>query len=99
MGMKQNREALEKSLDPAVQQMIARADAKNVTTVWDRSAAMTPQCSFGDTGLCCRHCLQGPCRIDPFGEGPQEGICGAGPGTAAHSGHAKHLAHTMKKMA
>jgi carbon-monoxide dehydrogenase catalytic subunit len=74
---------------------------------------MTPQCGFGDTGLCCRHCLQGPCRIDPFGDGPSVGICGAtadvmvargldraiAAGTAAHSGHAKHLAHTLKKMA
>jgi len=63
--------------------------------------------------LCCRHCLQGPCRIDPFGNGPKVGICGAtadtfvargldraiAAGTAAHSGHAKHLAHTMKKLA
>jgi carbon-monoxide dehydrogenase catalytic subunit len=93
--------------------MIAKADAQGVATVWDRYQAMTPLCGFGDTGLCCRHCLQGPCRIDPFGEGPQEGICGASAdvivargldraiaaGTAAHSGHAKHLAHTMKKMA
>jgi carbon-monoxide dehydrogenase catalytic subunit len=111
--MVHNKEAMTKSLDPAVQQMIAKAEARNVTTVWDRYAAMTPQCGFGDTGLCCRHCLQGPCRIDPFGEGPKEGICGAtadvmvargldraiAAGTAAHSGHAKHLAHTMKKMA
>ena len=111
--MVHNKEAMNKSLDPAVQQMIAKAEARNVTTVWDRYAAMTPQCGFGDTGLCCRHCLQGPCRIDPFGEGPKEGICGAtadvmvargldraiAAGTAAHSGHAKHLAHTMKKMA
>ncbi|MGB5231790.1 MAG: hypothetical protein WBN83_09760, partial [Desulfoprunum sp.] len=73
----QKEEAMDKSRDPAVQQMIARAEAQNVTTVWDRYAAMTPQCGFGDTGLCCRHCLQGPCRIDPFGEGPREGICGA----------------------
>jgi carbon-monoxide dehydrogenase catalytic subunit len=111
--MADNTEAVEKSLDPAVQQMIAEAEAKDVSTVWDRYDAMTPQCGFGDTGLCCRHCLQGPCRIDPFGEGPQTGICGAtadtmvargldraiAAGTAAHSGHAKHLAHTMKKMA
>ena len=111
--MAQNNEAMDKSLDPAVRQMIAKAANQNVVTVWDRLAAMTPQCSFGDTGLCCRHCLQGPCRIDPFGEGPREGICGASAdvivargldraiaaGTAAHSGHAKHLAHTLKKMA
>lgn len=111
--MAQEKASMEKSLDPAVRQMIAKAEAQGVETVWDRYQAATPQCGFGDTGLCCRHCLQGPCRIDPFGDGPQEGICGASAdvmvargldraiaaGTAAHSGHAKHLAHTMKKMA
>lgn len=111
--MGEDKDKMEKSLDPAVRQMIAKAEKENVTTVWDRYAAMTPQCGFGDTGLCCRHCLQGPCRIDPFGEGPKIGICGAtadvmvargldraiAAGTAAHSGHAKHLAHTMLKMA
>ena len=111
--MSDDKEKLDKSLDPAVRQMIAKAEQMNVTTVWDRYAAMTPQCGFGDTGLCCRHCLQGPCRIDPFGEGPETGICGAtadvmvargldraiAAGTAAHSGHAKHLAHTLLKMA
>lgn len=111
--MADNTDATEKSTDPAVRQMIAKAESRNIMTVWDRYEAMTPQCSFGDTGLCCRHCLQGPCRIDPFGEGPQIGICGASAdtivargldraiaaGTAAHSGHAKHLAHTLKTMA
>ncbi len=102
-----------KSTDPAVQEMIAKAERMNVDTVWDRYEAMQPQCGFGDTGLCCRHCLQGPCRIDPFGEGPDKAICGASAdvmvargldraiaaGTAAHSGHARHLAHTLLKMA
>lgn len=102
-----------KSLDPAVQQMIAKAGEKGITTVWDRYEAMTPQCGYGDSGLCCRNCLQGPCRINPFGDEPKKGICGSSAdvmvarwldraiaaGTAAHSGHAKHLAHTMMKMA
>ncbi len=102
-----------RSLDPAVQQMIVRAKEKNIPTVWDRYELMQPQCAFGDTGLCCRHCLQGPCRINPFGEEPKVGICGAtadvmvargldraiAAGTAAHSGHAKHLAHTLLKSA
>ena len=102
-----------KSLDPAVQQMLAKAKGKGIKTVWDRYEAMNPQCGYGDTGLCCRHCLQGPCRINPFGDEPKTGICGAtadvmvarwldraiAAGTAAHSGHAKHLAHTMMKMA
>ncbi len=102
-----------KSSDPAVQEMIKKAGKNEIETVWDRYDQQSPQCGFGDTGLCCRHCLQGPCRIDPFGGEPQRGICGAtadtmvargldraiAAGTAAHSGHAKHLAHTLKKMA
>ena len=113
MIMSGNKDKLSKSTDPAVQEMISKAESMNITTVWDRYEAMKPQCGFGDTGLCCRHCLQGPCRIDPFGDGPDTGICGAtadvmvargldraiAAGTAAHSGHARHLAHTMLKMA
>lgn len=101
-----------KSTDPAVREMIAKSAGLEIKTVWDRYEAMQPQCGFGDMGLCCRHCLQGPCRIDPFGNGPSVGICGAtadtmvargldraiAAGTAAHSGHAKHLAHTLIKM-
>ncbi|BCV20527.1 anaerobic carbon-monoxide dehydrogenase catalytic subunit [Moorella sp. Hama-1] len=98
------------SLDPAVCEMVEKARRLEVETVWDRYQAMLPQCGFGETGLCCRHCLQGPCRIDPFGGEPKTGICGAtadvmvargldraiAAGSAAHSGHARHLAHTLK---
>jgi len=111
--MLDRRDFPSKTIDKAVVEMIAKAEDENVTTVWDRLEAMEPQCGFGDTGLCCRHCLQGPCRIDPFGDGPSTGICGAtadtmvargldraiAAGTAAHSGHARHLAHTLLKMA
>ena len=111
--MTNSSSAREKSLDPAVGEMLELARNQHIETVWDRYEAMLPQCGFGDTGLCCRHCLQGPCRIDPFGQGPRTGICGAtadvmvargldraiAAGTAAHSGHAKHLAHTLLKMA
>lgn len=111
--MADNESMKSKSLDPAVQEMLVKAQDMPVKTVWDRYQDMQPQCGFGDTGLCCRHCLQGPCRIDPFGEGPETGICGASAdtmvargldraiaaGTAAHSGHARHLAHTLLKMA
>ena len=100
------------SLDPAVQQMLSIAKEKHVPTIWDRYEQMLPQCGFGETGLCCRNCLQGPCRINPFEEGSQAGICGAtadvmvargldraiAAGTAAHSGHARHLAHTLLKL-
>jgi carbon-monoxide dehydrogenase catalytic subunit len=111
--MSVEKDLMSRSTDPAIQEMIARAAKMEIKTVWDRYKAMQPQCGFGDAGLCCRHCLQGPCRIDPFGEGPSAGICGAtadtmvargldraiAAGTAAHSGHAKHLAHTLLKLA
>lgn len=102
---------MQKSMDKAAQAMLQVAEEQNIKTVWDRYQAQLPQCGFGETGLCCRHCLQGPCRIDPFGEGPQVGTCGANAdvmvarglgraiaaGTASHSGHAKHLVHTLHK--
>ena len=104
---------MEKSTDKATLSMIAQAEKQGIPVVWDRFESQLPQCGFGESGLCCRHCLQGPCRIDPFGEGPQQGVCGANcdtmvarglaravaAGTASHGGHAKHIAHTLLKSA
>lgn len=61
-------------------------------------------------GLCCKNCLLGPCRIDPFGDGPQKGVCGAdadviaarnlarhvAAGAAAHSDHGRDIVHALK---
>ncbi|MCL4502909.1 MAG: anaerobic carbon-monoxide dehydrogenase catalytic subunit [Deltaproteobacteria bacterium] len=104
---------MEKSKDAASRAMLKAAERGDLSTIWDRFAAQTPQCGFGELGTCCRNCLQGPCRIDPFGEGATTGACGASAdtivarnlaraiaaGTASHSGHAKHLAHTLLKSA
>ncbi len=82
---------------------------RNQQVAWDRSDAQQPQCGFGQLGLCCRNCTMGPCRIDPFGDGPSEGICGAtadviaarnlarmiAAGTAAHSDHGRDVAHAL----
>ncbi|MBD3306587.1 anaerobic carbon-monoxide dehydrogenase catalytic subunit [candidate division KSB3 bacterium] len=98
-----------KYADKASQEMIKRAAEEQIATVWDRYAAMQPQCGFGTLGLCCRNCAMGPCRIDPFGEGPQVGVCGANAdtiaarnilrmiagGSAAHSDHGRDVAHTL----
>lgn len=65
------------SIDPAALDMLKKAAADGIETVWDRYEAQQPQCGFGSLGICCRHCIQGPCRIDPFGQGPSRGICGA----------------------
>jgi carbon-monoxide dehydrogenase catalytic subunit len=100
------------SHDEAVNAMLPIAKKANVETVWDRYEQQQPQCGFGTLGVCCRVCWQGPCRIDPFGNGPQTGICGAdantivarnlvrgiAAGTAAHSGHGKHIALTLLEL-
>lgn len=97
------------SADQAVKQLLPVAKKAKVETVWDRLEKQQPQCGFGTLGVCCRNCWQGPCRIDPFGEGPTRGVCGADAdtivarnlirgiagGTAAHSDHGKHIALTM----
>ncbi len=97
------------SCDPAATEMLAIAEAQSIDTAWSRHVAQQPQCGFGTTGLCCRICLKGPCRIDPFGKGPQLGVCGAdrdtivarhmvrmmAAGAAAHSEHGRHIALAM----
>jgi carbon-monoxide dehydrogenase catalytic subunit len=103
-------EILQRSIDPATQFMLAVADKEHLETAWDRFEKQQPQCGFGELGVCCRHCNMGPCRIDPFGEGPARGVCGAtadimvargllrmiAAGAAAHSDHARDAAHTLK---
>ncbi len=98
-----------KHADKASQAMFKRAKEENVDIVWDRFEDMQPQCGFGSLGICCRICSMGPCRIDPFGEGPQVGVCGANAdtiaarnlvrmiagGAAAHSDHGRDIAHTL----
>jgi len=99
----------ERSVDPATVGMLEEVRAKGLETAWDRHEAMQPQCGFGVLGICCRNCTMGPCRIDPFGDGPSEGICGAtadiiaarnlvrmiAGGAAAHSDHGRDIAHTL----
>ncbi|NQT25184.1 anaerobic carbon-monoxide dehydrogenase catalytic subunit [candidate division KSB1 bacterium] len=95
--------------DRASKEMVKRAAEQEQETVWDRYEKMQPQCGFGNMGICCRICSMGPCRIDPFGEGTQTGICGANAdtivarnlirmiagGAAAHSDHGRDIAHTL----
>lgn len=101
-----------KTVDLSAEQMIFKAQEDKVETVWDRHDAMQPQCGFGETGLCCRVCWKGPCRIDPLGNGPKVGICGASAdvivarnllrsfcvGASAHTEHARHIAHTLYEL-
>jgi carbon-monoxide dehydrogenase catalytic subunit len=87
-----------------------KAVKDNVETVWHRHEAQQPQCGFCDMGLSCRICIMGPCRVDPFGQGPQTGVCGAdadiivarnlcrmiAAGAASHSDHGRDLVEVLK---
>ena len=69
---------MKKTIDAASKNMLDIADQQGVSTIWDRFSAQSPQCGFGELGVCCRHCNMGPCRISPFEEeGPKAGVCGA----------------------
>ncbi len=98
-----------RTVDRASQQMLKRAEKKNILTAWDRLEIMQPQCGFGQLGICCRNCSMGPCRIDPFAEEEQTGVCGASAdtivarnfirmiagGAAAHSDHGRDITHAL----
>ncbi len=94
----------EASVDPAVGELIEKAEKDNVETVWRRFLDQQPQCGFGLLGLCCRNCLVGPCRIDPYGYGPSRGVCGATADTIVarnllrmvSAGASAHLMHAVE---
>ena len=73
------------TMDPAAQEMLKKAAAEGVETIFDRAKTMKP-CPIGAEGACCRICAQGPCRVPPpkkkEGETGEEkkqrmGLCGA----------------------
>lgn len=78
--------------DKATQEMRRLAKELNITTVWDRELAQEPHCAFGTLGICCKTCNLGPCRIDPFGEGAQLGVCGADADIIAARDLLRHIA-------
>ena len=74
-----------RSVDPAAQELLKKAQAEGIETIWDRAEKMKP-CPIGAEGACCRICAQGPCRVPPpkkkEGEEAAEkkqrmGLCGA----------------------
>jgi carbon-monoxide dehydrogenase catalytic subunit len=93
--------------------MLARAREDGIDTVWDRLADQQPQCGYCAMGVSCRNCAMGPCRVDPFGEGPQKGVCGANAdvivarnlgrsiaaGASAHSDHGRDILEVFAELA
>jgi anaerobic carbon-monoxide dehydrogenase catalytic subunit len=99
------------SIDPATQEMLARAEAAGISTAFSRAAQMKP-CPIGAEGSCCRQCAMGPCRV-PMGKGKEEtpedkakrkGVCGATAETISArnfarmvaAGSAAHSDHSRK---
>ena len=91
---------------------LKKAREDGVETAWDRLKKQEPQCGYCELGVSCRICVMGPCRIDPFGEGPQRGVCGAdaeiivarnlarmiASGAASHSDHGRDLLGVLHKI-
>ncbi len=96
--------------DLASLQILQKSLDEGVDTCFTRLETQRNQCTFGKSGVCCRLCYMGPCRITP--KAPR-GVCGAdadaivarnylrevASGTAAHSDHARHLVLLLKKVA
>ena len=97
------------SWDSSCASMLTSLHDSGIHTYADRISDQGAQCRFGQLGLCCRICLQGPCRINPMGKEPTTGLCGArdytivsrnidrmiAAGAAAHSAHGKEIAHVL----
>ena len=93
-------------IEQATNSLLETAEQVGADTWQQRAKNQTPHCKFGETGVCCRFCSMGPCRITP--KAPR-GICGcdvhgivarnylnftAG-GSATHSDHGRAICHTL----
>jgi carbon-monoxide dehydrogenase catalytic subunit len=98
-----------KSINSDTQAMLEVARRNGIETVWDRLEKQQPQCGYCNLGTSCRICAMGPCRVDPFGDGPQKGVCGAdadiivarnlgrmiAAGASSHSDHGRDILETL----
>ncbi len=106
--MAKTRTQEQRSIDPAAQQMLIRADQLGIGTAFTRAEQMAA-CPIGvgsSSGICCKNCFMGPCRLVKEG---QVGVCGAtmetvaarnlaravAAGSAAHSDHGRDVAFTL----
>ncbi len=96
----------ERSSDKAAQEMIERMAKAGQQNAWDRLDMQLPQCKFGKTGVCCKICAMGPCKIT---KKATAGVCGAdvdtivarnflraiAAGVSAHSDHGRTVAEVF----
>ena len=69
----------ERSACEASIEMLKKADAEDQQTAFSRTESMK-SCTIGASGICCKTCSMGPCRLTPpkkEGEEEKRGICGA----------------------
>src|SRR5512139_2590887 len=66
-----------KSALAEVSPLLLAAHDLGAELAWERYERQLPLCAFTSNGLNCRKCFQGPCRINPFGDEPSRGACGA----------------------
>jgi carbon-monoxide dehydrogenase catalytic subunit len=69
------------SVDQVTVEMLQKAQAAGIETIWDRAEKMKP-CPIGAEGACCRICSQGPCRVPKPKKAGEDtkgrmGLCGA----------------------
>lgn len=101
------QDVIDNTPDPAVRDMILRAEQIGFDTAFDRFDRQKPQCNFGMAGICCKICNMGPCRITPKAN---RGVCGAdadlivarnllragAAGAAQHGMHAREVILNLK---
>ncbi len=102
-----------KTTDKQAVPILKKAMEQDIETIWERYQKQLPQCGYGQLGVCCTLCALGPCRIDPFGDDPKKGVCGAdkdtmvarnllqmlSSGAAAHSDHGREILEVALKTA
>ena len=90
--------------------MLRKAKKEGIETAWDRLQQQTPHCKFGESGVCCRICTMGPCRIS---KKSPTGVCGADAdvivarnfgrfitgGAAGHSDHGRDCIEALHAIA
>lgn len=90
--------------------MLYKAEKEGIDTAWHRLQQQAPHCKFGETGVCCRLCTMGPCRISK--KAPL-GVCGADAdvivarnfgrfvagGSAGHSDHGRDCIEALHSVA
>src|SRR5512136_172520 len=102
------RKPEEISRDPAAVALYERACELEVETAFSRADALVA-CNIGGSGMCCKNCAMGPCRLVRA----ERGVCGAtrdtvaarnfarsvAAGASAHSDHGRGLAFALLAVA